>query len=181
MVVPDDLTILRNSVETAADVLDCRKCPLRFSSVLQNATILGVLCVCLAESYVRFSRTIDAKAKEASEAGEKLCLSLGGINGSSGNSPPAVMVEVSAEEWKGLMHNAVKTEICGMERHRDKCFMSFIERLEERQREWHEQPLAPDCPPTYQSTCQSIDETPLCLVIIGAAKKVLSQIPNLME
>jgi hypothetical protein len=171
------------------DVLDCAKCPLRFSSVLQNATILGILCVCIAESYVRFVRTIDSKAQAAIEKGESLLVSLGNFEGPPsdpdqskvGTNPAAILVEVSPDQWKILMHNAVKAEICGVEGHREKSFMYFIKRLEERQTDWHRRPLAPDCPPTYQSACTSVDEVPLCLTIIKAARKVLDQVEHILQ
>ncbi|UPK90907.1 hypothetical protein LCI18_001842 [Fusarium solani-melongenae] len=189
LVVPNDLAFLRNTVETATDVLDCVKCPLRFSSVLQNATILGILCVCIAESYVRFVRTIDSKAQAAIEKGESLLISLGNFKGppsypdqsKAATSLAAILVEVSPDQWKSLMHKAVKAEICGVESHREKCFMHFIKRLEERQTDWHRRPLAPDCPPTYQSACTSVDEVPLCLTIIKAARKVLDQIEHILQ
>ncbi|RSL78412.1 hypothetical protein CEP51_008237, partial [Fusarium floridanum] len=189
LVVPNDLAFLRNTVETAMDVLDCTKCPLRFSSVLQNATILGILCVCIAESYVRFVRTIDSKAQAAVEKGESLLVSLGNIEGSPSypdqskivTNSAAILVEVSPDQWKSLMHDAVKAEICGVKGHREKCFMHFIKRLEERQTDWHRRPLAPDCPPTYQSACTSVDEVPLCLTIIKAARKVLDQIEHILQ
>ncbi|EEU40588.1 uncharacterized protein NECHADRAFT_75882 [Fusarium vanettenii 77-13-4] len=189
LVVPNDLSFLRNTVETAMDVLDCVKCPLRFSSVLQNATILGILCVCIAESYVRFVRAIDAKAQAAVEKEESLLVSLSNFEGPPsypdqsklGANPAAILVEVSPDQWKSLMHNAVKAEICGVEGHREKCFMHFIERLEERQTDWHRRPLAPDCPPTYQSACTSVDEVPLCLTIIKAARKFLDQIEHILQ
>lgn len=78
------------------------------------------------------------------------------------------------------MHNAVKAEICGVEGNREKCFMHFIKRLEGRQTDWHRRPLAPDCPPTYQSACTYVDEVPLCLTIIKAARKVLDQIDHIL-
>ncbi|RMJ16373.1 hypothetical protein CDV36_003923 [Fusarium kuroshium] len=188
LVAPNDLTFLHNTVKTAMDVLDYTKCPLRFSSVLQNATILGILCVCIAESYVRFVRTIDSKAQAAVEKGESLLVSLGNLEGSPsypdqakvGANPAAILIEVSPDQWKSLMHNAVKAEICGVEGHRERCFVYFIKRLEERQTDWHRRPLAPDCPPTYQSTCTSVDEVPLCLTIIKAARKVLDQIGHIL-
>ncbi|KAL2691248.1 hypothetical protein Neosp_001629 [[Neocosmospora] mangrovei] len=162
------------------DVLDCAKCPLRFSSVLQNATILGILCVYIAKSYVRFVRTIDAKAQAAVEKEESLLVTLGNFEDSpsypdqaeAGTSPATILVEVLPKQWKSLMHKAVKAEVCGVEGHRGKCFMHFVERLEERQTDWHRRPLAPDCPPTYQSACTSVDEVPLCLTIIKAARKI---------
>ncbi|SCV30370.1 uncharacterized protein FFB14_03014 [Fusarium fujikuroi] len=182
LIVPDDLTTLRNTFERATDVLECSKCPMRFASVLQNAGILGILCVCIAESYVRLIKAIDARAIEATRKGEKLKVALNPL-GQSLTAGEAVLVpiEVSPEQWKSLMYNVVKSEIFGIENHRDKSFVAFIERLEERQTRWRTLPTAPDCPPTYQSACSSSDELPLCLTITKAARKVLDQISSTLE
>ncbi|KAF5978925.1 hypothetical protein FBULB1_5953 [Fusarium bulbicola] len=179
LIVPDDLATLRNTFERATDVLECSKCPMRFSSVLQNAGILGILCVCIAESYVRLIKTIDAKAIEAIAKGEKLKVALNPL-GQSLTAGDAVLVpiEVSPEQWKSLMYSVVKSEIFGIQNHRDKSFIAFIERLEERQTRWHALPTAPDCPPTYQSACSSSDELPLCLTITKAARKVLDSLAS---
>ncbi|KAF4335083.1 hypothetical protein FBEOM_11061 [Fusarium beomiforme] len=182
LTVPDDLAILRNTFERAADVLQCSKCPMRFSSVLQNAGILGILCVCIAESYVRFIKTIDAKAIEATDKREKLTVALNPLGKSqTADDTVLVPIEVSPEQWKSLMYNAVKSEILGIENHRDQSFIAFIERLEERQTRWHTVPTAPDCPSTYQSACSSSEELPLCLTITKAARKVLDPIVSPLE
>ncbi|KAF4954100.1 hypothetical protein FSARC_12225 [Fusarium sarcochroum] len=185
LVVPNDLAILRNTFERAKDVLDCPKCPLRFASVLQNATILGTLCVCISESYVRFIKAVDAKTLEAADKGAKLKVALNPLHGDSHSDPVnetlSVPIEVSSEQWKSLMYNAVKSEIFGVEGCRDKSFISFIERLEDRQKRWHTLPTAPDCPSTYQSACSSSDELPLCLTITKAARKVLDPIVSTLD
>ncbi|EWZ38582.1 hypothetical protein FOZG_10140 [Fusarium oxysporum Fo47] len=182
LIVPDDLAILRNTFERATDVLECSKCPMRFSSVLQNAGILGILCVCIAESYVRFIKTIGAKAIEATDKGEKLKVALNPLGQShTADDTVLVPIEVSPEQWKSLMYNVVKSEIFGIENHRDKSFVAFIERLEERQTRWHTLPTAPDCPATYQSACSSSNELPLCLTITKAARKVLDPIASTLE
>ncbi|KAG4288409.1 hypothetical protein FPRO06_06061 [Fusarium proliferatum] len=182
LIVPDDLTTLRNTFERATDVLECSKCPMRFASVLQNAGILGILCVCIAESYVRLIKAIDARVIEATRKGEELKVALNPL-GQSLTVVDAVLVpiEVSPEQWKSLMYNVVKSEIFGIENHRDKSFVAFIERLEERQTRWHTLPTASDCPPTDQSACSSSDELPLCLTITKAARKVLDQISSTLE
>ncbi|KAG5794035.1 hypothetical protein H9Q69_006911 [Fusarium xylarioides] len=182
LIVPDDFATLRNTFERAADVLECSKCPMRFSSVLQNAGILGILCVCIAESYVRFIKTIDAKAIEATGKGAKLNVALNPLGQSlTAGDTVLVPIEVLPEQWKSLMYNVVKSEIFGIENHRDKSFVAFIERLEERQTRWHTLPTAPDCPPTYQSACSSSDELPLCLTITKAARKALDSIASTLE
>ncbi|RFN49319.1 hypothetical protein FIE12Z_6391 [Fusarium flagelliforme] len=178
--VPDDLALLRNTFERAADVLDCQKCPLRYSSVLQNAGILGILCVCIAESYVRFIKSIDAKTIEANDKEEKLRVVLDTHSHTTDESL-SVPIEVPPEQWKRLMYSAVRSEIFGMREHRDNSFISFIERLEDRQTRWHTLPMAPDCPPTYQSACSSTDELPLCLTITKAARKVLEPISSTLD
>ncbi|KAI1017125.1 hypothetical protein LB505_001943 [Fusarium chuoi] len=182
LIVPDDLTTLRNTFERATEVLECSKCPVRFASVLQNAGILGILCVCIAESYVRLIKAIDARVIEATRTGEKLKVALNPLGQSlTAGDTVLVPIEVSPEQWKSLMYNVVKSEIFGIENHRNKSFVAFIERLEERQTRWHTLPTAPDCPPTYRSACSSSDELPLCLTITKAARKVLNQIASTLE
>ncbi|KAF4943307.1 hypothetical protein FGADI_13505 [Fusarium gaditjirri] len=179
LTVPDDLATLRNTFERATDVLECPKCPMRFSSVLQNAGILGILCVCIAESYVSFIKTIDEKEIEASNKGGNLKIALNPLGQShAADDTVLVLIEVSPEQWKSLMYNVVKSEIFGIHGHRDKSFVAFIERLEERQTRWHTLPTAPDCPSTYQSACSSPNELPLCLTITKAARKVLDPIAS---
>ncbi|KAI0834755.1 hypothetical protein F5Y06DRAFT_151311 [Hypoxylon sp. FL0890] len=178
LVAPDDLALLRNSIETATGILNCEYYPLRYFSVIQNATLLGILCVCLAECYARILRWIDNEARRASSTGERKRLRIHGkdvdannyIQPAKQNALPSFLIEVSPGDWKNLMRNAVRAEVFGVEGHKDNGFISFMDRLEERQRRWHQEPPAPDCPATYRSSCESSDQLPTCLVIIGDAR-----------
>ncbi|KAE9583777.1 hypothetical protein CGMCC3_g268 [Colletotrichum fructicola] len=178
LTAPNDFALLRSTIESASEVLTCQKCPLRYFSIVQNAALLGVLCLCVAESYHRIVRSIDEEEKRASEAGEKK--QLGIHNGADqANQPslatasPLFQVEVSPSQWGSMMRNLVKAEVFGIEGQRDKCLQGFISRLEQRQRRWHQTPPAPDCPPSYRSLCGSSDREPTCLKLIDNSKRLI--------
>ncbi|KAF5520937.1 hypothetical protein CGCA056_v008883 [Colletotrichum aenigma] len=178
LTAPNDFALLRSTIESASEVLTCQKCPLRYFSIVQNAALLGVLCLCVAESYHRIVRSIDEEEKRASEAGEKK--QLGIHNGADQANQPSVatasplfQVEVSPSQWGSMMRNLVKAEVFGIEGQRDKCLQGFISRLEQRQRRWHQTPPAPDCPPSYRSLCGSSDREPTCLKLIDNSKRLI--------
>lgn len=178
LTAPNDFALLRSTIESASEVLTCQKCPLRYFSIVQNAALLGVLCLCVAESYHRIVRSIDEEEKRASEAGEKK--QLGIHNGADQANQPSVatasplfQVEVSPSQWGSMMRNLVKAEVFGIEGQRDKCLQGFISRLEQRQRRWHQTPPAPDCPPSYRSLCGSTDREPTCLKLIDNSKRLI--------
>ncbi|OTA67155.1 hypothetical protein K449DRAFT_364834 [Hypoxylon sp. EC38] len=181
LVAPDDLALLRNSIETATGILNCEYCPLRYFSVIQNSTLLGILCVCLAECYARVLRWIDNEERRASGTGEQKRLRIQGkhidannfVQPAQQNGPPLFLGDVSPGDWRNLMRNIVKAEVLGVEGCKENCFISLIERLEARQRRWHQEPPAPDCPPSYQSSCKPPDPLPTCLVIIDDAKSLV--------
>lgn len=181
LIAPDDLTLLRDTINTATDILNCKQCPLRYFSVIQNAALLGVVCMCLAECYARILDMIDTEERRASAANEQKQLSISGVNiyafphdeSVPKNISASFLVETKPSEWAALMRNAVKVEIFGVEGHREKCFMFLVERLEERQRFWHQTPPASDCPPNYRSTCRFPDQIPTCLMIIDDAKRLI--------
>ncbi|QKX53843.1 uncharacterized protein TRUGW13939_00923 [Talaromyces rugulosus] len=183
--VPDDLTILRNCLNSARQVLDCTHCPLRYLSIVQNATILGALCLCLAECYARALDWIDGEAKRANSAKQQKRLSVLAsspdvIHGPSltVTMPASFAVEVAPSEWRNMMRNIVKAELFGTESRKQDCFSSFISALEDRQRSWHRTPPAPDCPPMYRSPCNVDDPLPTCLSIVNEAKKLIYRIEN---
>ncbi|KAH0420528.1 hypothetical protein CcaCcLH18_13966 [Colletotrichum camelliae] len=110
LTAPNDFALLRSTIESASEVLTCQKCPLRYFSIVQNAALLGVLCLCVAESYHRIVRSIDEEEKRASEADEKK--QLGIHNGADQpNQPtltaasPLFQIEVSPSQWGSMMRN----------------------------------------------------------------------------
>lgn len=179
LIAPDDLFLIRDSLEKLTAVIYCEKCPQRYFSIIQNAVILGVVCLCIAESYARVLEAIDREEARASRTGEQKLVNIFMIAGGllSGQGDPESSYPFSAEmspaEWKVLMRRLVKAEVLGIEGRRDKCFLALIEQLDERQRRWHETPPAPDCPPGYRSTCRFPDRIPTCLKLIDDARKLV--------
>ncbi|GAB1205173.1 hypothetical protein APSETT445_003843 [Aspergillus pseudonomiae] len=90
-----------------------------------------------------------------------------------GHDPASLSVEVSPSEWRNLMRNAVRAEIFGVGDDKEKCFMTLVDSLEERQKAWHQSSPAPDCPPTYRSVCYLTDRKPTCLLILEDAKRLI--------
>ncbi|KAF4780322.1 hypothetical protein HER10_EVM0011021 [Colletotrichum scovillei] len=127
LVAPDDFALLRNTFEPALQVLNCQRCPRRYFSIIQNAALLGVLCLCLTESYKRMLTSISKEETRATEAGEKKRLGIhGALPGSSAygepsstSAPSLFSVEVSPLEWGKLMRNIVRSEVLGAEGQKD--------------------------------------------------------------
>ncbi|KAB8249507.1 hypothetical protein BDV35DRAFT_137245 [Aspergillus flavus] len=44
-------------------ILNCRHCPLRYFSIIQNSVILGVVSLCIAECYARILEIVDTETK----------------------------------------------------------------------------------------------------------------------
>ena len=179
--VPDDLTLLRDSISAATGVLSCRQCPLRYLCAMQNALVLGILCVSIAECYSKIMEEIDADERRAVGAQEKKRLRISTAHDHAtyightdpGHDPASLSVEVSPSEWRNLMRNAVRAEIFGVGDDKEKCFMTLVDSLEERQKAWHQSSPAPDCPPTYRSVCYLTDRKPTCLLILEDAKRLI--------
>lgn len=177
--VPDDFAILRNTVEKARGVLVCVECPVRYLSVVQNGLILGVLATCIAESYARLLEQIDQEELRATSNGERKQLAISDVNSSLHDSTgpgtrPSFSVEVAPTEWREIMRGIAKAEIHGVDGRRDRSFMKFVFKLEERQKQWHRTPPAHDCPPHYRSACETPDRVPSCLVVIDDTKRLVS-------
>lgn len=176
LIAPDDLVILRGSVQKAIEILNCQECPSRYFSVIQNSVILGVVCMCIAECYARILDAIDAEEARLARNGEHKRIRISSI----GDGIPCYLnpsddtfsAKVAPAEWRSLMRNIVKTEIYGVD-DSAMCFMKLVELLELRQTRWHQDPPAFDCPPSYRSTCQVPDRIPTCLLIVGDVRKLI--------
>ncbi|KAK1656414.1 hypothetical protein BDP81DRAFT_21051 [Colletotrichum phormii] len=185
LVAPDDFALLHNTFEPALQVLNCQRCPRRYFSIIQNAALLGVLCLCLTESYKKILAAIVAEETRATESGEKKRLGVhGALPGSSSygdpsprSTPSMFSVEVSPLEWGKIMRNIVKTEIFGADGQDDnKCLTGFFDLMEQRQRRWHHTPPAPDCPPCHQSFCGTSDREPSCLALLNNARRLIGHL-----
>lgn len=185
-VPPDDLVLLRDTINKASAVLDCKQCPQRYFPITQNVIILGVVCMCATECYARILEAIDREERRASKIGEGKRLDISnGLNGvvprdqtgsSLDNGSPVLFpVDVKPSEWRSIMRNIVQGEIFGVEGRRENCLVSLVERLDERQ-DWHLSPPAPDCPPNYRSMCQYPDRIPTCLMLVEDVRNLVGHL-----
>jgi len=184
-VAPDDLILLRDTIEKASAVLNCKQCPKSYFSIIQNALILGVVCMCAAECYARILEAIDVEERRASRMGERKQLNIsGGLTGNmfprehaDDNGNTALFpVDVKPSEWRGMMRNIVKSELYGIASRRENCLVSLVERLDERQKGWHQSPPAPDCPPNYRSMCHYPDRIPTCLMLVEDVRNLVGHL-----
>jgi hypothetical protein len=181
---PDDLAFLQNCVKSAVAVLTCPSCPMRYLAIIQNAVLLGVFCLCLAESYARILDAIDEEEKRArnmsiekqlivqSEANDVIQYSYSPTT----NATVSFSVKISPAEWGSIMRQVVKKEIFGAEDQKTLCLVTLLDRLEQRQKCWHELPPAPDCPPSYRSACGPTDRIPTCLRLVDDSRMLIRQL-----
>lgn len=184
--ISKDLPALRKTLKMATGVLYCEHCPRYYFSIVQNAMVLTTLCLCLAKFYNRMVDTIEEEAKRASKNNELKRLTVSGLDAASqgairspktgGLEQHPYFVEMAAFDWRDTMRKIVKAEVYGVEGHREMCFMTLLQRLEERQRSWHQTPPSPDCPPSYRSACHVDGQKPTCLVMLEDVRHVISQI-----
>ena len=179
LVVPDDLHMLRGTIQKAIDILNCEHCPLRYFSILQNAVIMGAVCLCIGERYARILDNIDLEASRLERHGEHKRVRISNCDDDIPHyaSPPfdssLFSVNLVPAEWRRIMRNVVKAEIFGPTENNLVYFMKLVQLIEERQTRWHQEPPAPDCPPSYRTTCQLPDRVPTCLLIINDVKKLI--------
>lgn len=178
---PGNMLLLRECIDSAREVLICPHCPQGYLSSIQNVSILGTLCLCIAESYSRILRSIDEEEQRASRANEQKQLEITSSgfaptqNNHSNSAPALFQVEITPAQWKAVMRNTVKAEIFGVEGYRERCFLSFIADLEERQKRWHESPSAPDINESGRFDGAG-EHIPLCLVIVKEARRMLDDL-----
>ncbi|OJJ88619.1 uncharacterized protein ASPGLDRAFT_42202 [Aspergillus glaucus CBS 516.65] len=104
--------------------------------------------MCAAECYARILEAIDEEERHASRMGEGKQLDIsGGLNGvvpcdQTGSLDNGILVlspvDVKPSEWRGTMRNIVQGEIFGVDGRRENCLVSLVERLDERQKSWHQ-------------------------------------------
>lgn len=74
--VPEDLGLLRQCTREANNALNCEICPLQYLSMIQNAAILGTLCLCIAECYARALDWIDQEERRVSDLNGRKTLNI---------------------------------------------------------------------------------------------------------
>ncbi|KAL5048556.1 hypothetical protein BDW71DRAFT_213314 [Aspergillus fruticulosus] len=181
LIVPEDLHLLRETIRKAIMILNCQHCPLRYFSIIQNSVILGVVCLCIGECYARILEIIDTETKRLERNGEHKRVRFANVDedGSYHASLPGdsslFSVNLVPTEWRTIMRNVVKEEIFDVIRN-DFCFIKLVQLLEERQTRWHQDPPAPDCPPSYRSSCQLPDRVPTCLLLVNDIKRLIGSL-----
>ena len=181
---PDDLTFLRHCISSATDILACQSCPMRYLAIIQNAALLGIFCLCLAESYARILASIDEEEQRACNMGVKkqLVVPTGANNFLQDSNAPltntsgSFSVQVPPAEWSSIMRQIVRQEVFGTDGDRSKCLATLIDHLEQRQKHWHKAPPASDCPPSYRSACGPDERIPTCLRLVDDARRILHQL-----
>lgn len=181
LIVLEDLHLLRETSRKAIMILNCQHCPLRYFSIIQNSVILGVVCLCIGECYARILEIIDAETKRLERNGEQKRVRFSNVNeaGSYHDSLPGdsslFTVNLASTEWRTMMRNVVKAEIFDVSSN-DFCFIKLVQLLKERQMRWHRDPPAPDCPPSYRSSCQLPDRVPTCLLLVNDINRLIGSL-----
>jgi hypothetical protein len=141
------------------------------------------LCLCMAECYAKLLDDIKQERIRATSADEQKRLSFSSFGHDSlrraSQCEPMiapVVLDVSPSEWEDFMRKTVKSDIFGADGHRERCFMSLLNGLEERQRQWHQTPPAKDCPPMYRSACGPADRMPTCLMIVRDVRSLIDSL-----
>lgn len=181
---PDDLVFLKNCINSAADILTCPYCPMRYLAIIQNAALLGIFCLCLAESYARILDSIGEEERRAGNMGIEKQLNIQSgtkdvmqhTYSPTTNISASFSVKIPPAEWGNIMRQVVKREIFGTDDHETLCLVTLMDRLEQRQKRWHEAPPAPDCPPSYRSACGPNDRIPTCLRLIDDSWRLIHQL-----
>ncbi|GAQ40141.1 unnamed protein product [Aspergillus niger] len=161
LIVPEDLHLLRETVRKAFMILNCQHCPLRYFAIIQNSVILETkrLDSNGEHKQVRFSNVDQDGSYHANLLGHTSLFS----------------VNLVPTEWRTIMRKVLKAEIFGVSSN-DFCFIKLVQLLEERQTSWHRDPPAPDCPPSYRTSCQLPDRVPTCLRLVNDIKRLISSL-----
>jgi hypothetical protein len=143
---------------------------------------MGAVCLCIGECYARILDNIDSEAASLERSGEQKRVRISNCDDEVPHyaSPPhdssLFSVKLVPAEWRSIMRNVVKAEIFGETENKVVYFMKLVKLLEERQTRWHQNPPAPDCPPSYRTTCQLPDRVPTCLLIVNDVRKLVDSL-----
>ena len=169
------LSLLQSARKVADTAVSCRICPKKYLSAIQNALALCTLVVSMSDCYEKLLRSLNEEDEGSGELSSPKSINIQG-EPRQGFDAPVFNIVLEAEEWRTFSRKAIKTEIygCSREGSTNQCFSELIERLEKRQREWHNSPPGVGFPPSYQVGAH--EPKPSCLGLVTSAKKSLERL-----
>ena len=177
---PLPLPGLRKSMVIAEQVLACEQCPQDFSSASQNLHMSCALLGTIANSFRQLLKGIDQEAGFAEARGEKKEFRMGEMNAATMHlhtgtldCPMGFNIELAAPDWRSLARRAVVTSFNGY--HGAKGLMDIVQRLEERQREWHYSSDVEHIGPLgdHHLTANDECEQPMCVKIVTQTRQMM--------
>lgn len=168
------LTELGRARELGWRVLNCAHCPSRFVTTMQNAHMLGVLVMTLAERSALALSSFQRKAELAQAAAEMLSLEVRDQTEATslGNEPPSfIAIKLQPSEWLNIMSACVQQEINDPSHGQ----LQLISSMEIRQLSWHDKNPSPDWPKIYSDLRHNTKDY-ACLKLPREAKCILEGI-----
>ncbi|CAK3995729.1 Hypothetical predicted protein [Lecanosticta acicola] len=185
---PYALHTLREAMQTASTVLTCEECPKRFMTAIHNVHIMGTLLMSITEGFSKTLHSITTETRRAGEAGEKKQFRLADSNTSTSHlhtgglgCVAAFSVKLTPEEWKRMCKKVVRAEVHGPEDGNGCCvyLMGVLKQMEERQHEWHQQPVPEDFPRDFSEQGKGAPlgrsvkkEDHVCLKLVAYSKRM---------
>lgn len=132
LVVPDDLHMLRGTIQKAIDVLNCQHCPLRYFSILPNSVIMGTVCLCIGECYARILDNINLEVTSLKRNGEHKRVRISNCDDDIPHYASPLFdsslfsVNLVPTEWRRIMRSVVKAEIFGQTENNIVHFMKLV-------------------------------------------------------
>ncbi|KAI8716739.1 hypothetical protein NCS52_00968200 [Fusarium sp. LHS14.1] len=167
---PLNVRPLREALRNIAATVDCQVCPRIFVSAMQNCLLLCTGVMSVAHGYIRVAKQIDMEAIRCSQTKQMKVLE---VSGSSGPSTDAFVLEVSPGEWKKLAMKMVRAEVFGVADGSHPCFISMVDKIEQRQKSWHASPPGAFFPDVY---CE--DDNPACLRLLKATRGIIASLDS---
>ncbi|RAL09307.1 Zn(II)2Cys6 transcription factor rglT [Aspergillus homomorphus CBS 101889] len=158
------------AARTAREVIQCRICPLRFGTGMQNVMCTGTLLAVLADAWLRAYKT------NPTDLGKQTT-----------SSAYAATIEQSpdpAAGWKDWLRQTVRSAVVGgpydpagsPQVVKTPSLLALIEEMEARQRLWHEShPTPPEERLLAVPNCKTDESEMLCLRVIKSAREVIAK------
>lgn len=171
---PGSLPVLRSALKAAADALECQHCPMTFLSALQNALLVGVLLMSVAQCYAQILQSLAQSATILDSPGSNgtaVLRKTSVVFSENATEPITLGVDLNEVEWTSLAKKALLNEIQGVPEDTRPFYMRVLERLESRQTFWHTMLPPPDAPSTFRTTCSP--DRPACLSLADEARRLI--------
>lgn len=174
---PGSLPVLRSALKAAADALECQHCPVTFLSALQNALLVGVLLMSVAQCYAQILGSVAQSAAILDSPGANRSAGLRSTSVTfctDGIESISLGMDLNEVEWTSLAKKALRSEIRGVPSDTQPSYMRVLERLESRQAFWHTMLPPPDAPSTFRTTCSP--DRPACLSLADEARRLINSL-----